>query len=61
MKLVSPEKFRRRLEKRNLEVDDTYKRLFKPKKPRLPRRLKHNAGDGGDYAKTYMSDYGKMY
>ncbi len=54
MKLASSETIKERLAKKNLKYSGF---LRTSSKARAPRRLKHNGGGGGDYARTYMSDY----
>ena len=60
MKLASSETIKKRLAKRNTKSYNLPKGYLK-ENISAPRRLKHNAGDGGDYARTYMSDYGVSY
>jgi len=40
--------------KRNITMDISSKDIKATKQNRLPRRLKHNSFDGGDYVRTTM-------
>jgi hypothetical protein len=56
MELASLDEIRQRLKKRVVKPYKQPKDYLK-NTVRMPRKLKHNAGDGGEFARTYMSDY----
>lgn len=60
MKLASAETIKKRLAEKNLKYSGFSRSSLKVR-ARAPKRLKHNGGDGGDYARTYMSDYAVSY
>lgn len=60
MTLASSETIKKRLAARNTKSYSKPKDYLK-NNISAPRKLKHNAGDGGEYARTYMSDYAVSY
>ncbi|MFK5976121.1 MAG: hypothetical protein QM493_06400 [Sulfurovum sp.] len=56
MQLISKADLRKKLKnKKNIIMDISSKDIKITKANTLPRRLKHNSFDGGDYARTTMS------
>ena len=55
MRLVSSKTIKDRLAEKNNKYSG-FSRASLNVRPRLPKRLKHNGGDGGDYARTNMSE-----
>ena len=60
MKLADLKTIKERLAKKNYGSYEPPKN-YRKTSVRAPRRLKHNGGDGGDYAQSYMSDYAISY
>ena len=60
MKLASAETIQKRFAKKNLKYSGVTKSSLKGRAT-APKKLKHNGGDGGDYMRTYMSDYAVTY
>ena len=59
MELVSNQEFQDKLKekyKTTYIVDEAYRKSSSS----LPKKLKHNSFDGGDYARTYMSSKHKF-
>ena len=54
MELVSNEEFQKRLRKKYKSTRVAGKE-YRKSSSALPKRLKHNSFDGGEYARTYMS------
>lgn len=57
MNLVTKDELKQRIERRpNITYDKKLQQQIKSvNHGYLPRKLKHNGFDGGDYAETYMS------
>ena len=60
MKLASLKTIKKRLASRNIKSYSQPKDYLK-NNISAPKRLKHNAGNGGEYARSYMSDYAISY
>ncbi len=60
MKLADLKTIKERLAKKSYGSYEPPKN-YRKTSARAPRRLKHNGGDGGDYKKSYMSDYAISY